>query len=316
MILLSAYLDDLTSRGKVEADVAAAVRAIADACAETAALIETAPLAGLSGLAGNRNVQGEEQKPLDIASNDIFVRHLGGVAAVAIGVSEEVETEIVFNAGGRLGVFFDPLDGSSNLDVNVTVGSIFSVVAAADRTDVLQPGRQQLAAGFAGYGPATTLVITFGETVAGFVLSPEGFALTEAEMQVPEGNREFAINTSREPYWDAGIRNYIAACVAGTDGKYNMRWVGSMVAEIQRILNRGGIFLYPADSETRSKGGRLRLLYEANPMALIMEVAGGGSSEGTRSILDIVPTSLHQRVGVIVGAASEVRKVEAAIKAG
>jgi fructose-1,6-bisphosphatase len=315
MILLGAYLDDLVSRGEVADDVAATMRSIADACAETARLIETAPLAGLSGLAGNRNVQGEEQKPLDIASNEIFVRHLGQVPAVAVGVSEEVDGEIEFNPGGRLGVFFDPLDGSSNLDVNVTVGSIFSVVAAAGMAEVLQPGRGQLAAGFAGYGPATTLVITFGAMVAGFVLAPEGFALTNADIKVPEGNREFAINTSREPYWDAGIKAYVAACVAGTDGKYNMRWVGSMVAEIQRILNRGGIFLYPADSETRAKGGRLRLLYEANPMALILETAGGGSSEGTKSILDIVPTSIHQRVPVILGAASEVKKVEATVRA-
>jgi fructose-1,6-bisphosphatase I len=230
-------------------------------------------------------------------------------------VSEEVDAEIAFNAGGRLGVFFDPLDGSSNLDVNVTVGSIFSVVAATGAHEVLQPGRRQLAAGFAGYGPATTLVITFGRTVAGFVLSPDGFALTAADIKVPEGNLEFAINTSRERYWDAGIRSYIASAVAGEGGKYNMRWVGSMVAEIQRILNRGGIFLYPADSETRAKGGRLRLLYEANPMALIIETAGGGSSEGSKSILDIEPTGIHQRVPVIVGAASEVRKVEAAVRA-
>jgi len=315
MTTLDAYLSDLTSKGEIDASLAATMRAIGAACAETAGLIETAPLHGLSGLAGHQNVQGEEQKPLDIASNEIFVRHLQAVAAVAMGVSEEVDEVIALNAGGTLGVLFDPLDGSSNLDVNVTVGSIFSIIPAGTADDVLQPGRTQLAAGFAGYGPATTLVITFGRTVAGFVLSPDGFVLNQPDIRVPEGNLEFAINTSRERFWDGGIRSYIAAAISGEGGKYNMRWVGSMVADIQRILNRGGIFLYPADSETRAKGGRLRLLYEANPMALIMETAGGGSSEGAGSILDIVPTGIHQRVPVILGAASEVRKVEAAIRA-
>ena len=291
--------------------LAGVLGAIGAACVEISTLIRTAPISGLSGVTGTTNVQGEDQKPLDIASNDVFLRQLGTVPAVSCAASEELDNEVVLNQTGPYSVFFDPLDGSSNLDVNVTVGSIFSIIEATNPGDLLQPGTRQIAAGFAAYGPATTLILTLGASVAMFALDGETFVLINADLKVPDGNREFAINSSRERYWDDSVRHYISDRVSGADGKYNMRWVGSMVAEIQRILTRGGIFLYPADSETRSKGGRLRLMYEANPMAMIIETAGGGSSEGTHSILDIPPTGLHQRVPVILGSADEVAKFNA-----
>lgn len=308
MATLHQYLERHVN-DEVTADIARTIDSIAAACVEISALIRTAPLAGLSGAVGTTNVQGEAQKPLDVASNEIFVRHLQGNAAVSWAVSEEVDDAIPLNERGRLGVLFDPLDGSSNLDVNVTVGSIFSIIPCTGPEHLLQPGIAQLAAGFAGYGPATSLVIAFAGRVVLFVLADGEFVLAQDDIKIPAGYREYAINSSREHLWDEGIRNYVAACNAA-EQRYNMRWVGSMVAEVQRILNRGGIFLYPADAETRSKGGRLRLLYEANPMTYIMQMAGGAGSTGTADLLELVPERIHQRVPVILGDRDEVRRFE------
>lgn len=307
---LSSYL---ATEG-IDRDVAAAIAAAAAAAVEISALVRTAPLAGLTGAVGTSNVQGEAQKPLDVASNDIFLRAMRKVAAVSWAVSEEVDEAIPVNAGGTLGVLFDPLDGSSNLDVNVTVGSIFSIVPAQSEDDLLQPGSAQLAAGFAAYGPATSLILAVGGKVALFVLSEGEFLLAQDGLSIPGGNREYAINSSREHLWDEGVRRYVAESNAAAE-RYNMRWVGSMVAEVQRILNRGGVFLYPADAETKAKGGRLRLLYEANPMTYIVRSAGGAGSDGVTDMLAIVPTSIHQRIGVILGDASEVARLEAFIRA-
>jgi fructose-1,6-bisphosphatase len=306
---LSAYLAANANR-----DVVAAIEATARASVEISALVRTAPLAGLTGIVGTANVQGEAQKPLDVASNEIFVRALRGVAAVSWAVSEEVDEAIAVNAGGTLGVLFDPLDGSSNLDVNVTVGSIFSIIPARVEADLLQPGSVQLAAGFAAYGPATSLVLAVDGKVALFVLSEGTFLLAQDGIRVPPGLREYAINSSREHLWDEGVRRYVAESNTASP-RYNMRWVGSMVAEVQRILNRGGVFLYPNDAETKAKGGRLRLLYEANPMTFIMRTASGAGSDGTQDMLAIVPKSIHQRVGVVLGDASEVARVEAFVRA-
>ena len=298
----------------VDPKLASVVATMADASAEIAAVLRLAPIAGQTGLAGHTNVQGEAQKALDVISNDIVLNHIRRNPQISILVSEELDEAVhIENQGGFL-VATDPLDGSSNLDVNVTVGTIFSVLDAGK--GLLQKGNAQLAAGYAAYGPATSLVLTFGTSTSVFTLDRDGtFVLTQERVSVAPTSGEYAINTARERFWDDATRGYVAENVAGETGaagkRYNMRWVGSMVADIHRILMRGGIFMYPLDSETVSKGGRLRLLYEANPMALLVEAAGGKSTTGREKILELVPTGIHQRVPVILGSAEEVERVEA-----
>lgn len=296
----------------VDPKLASVVASMAAASAEIAAVLRLAPLEGQTGLAGQTNVQGEAQKALDVISNDIVLNHIGQNPEISILISEELDEAVHLQNQGQFLVATDPLDGSSNLDVNVTVGTIFSVLDATK--GLLQRGSAQLAAGYAAYGPATSLVLTFGQGVAVFTLNDAGqFVLTQDAVAVAPASGEFAINTARERFWDAATKGYVAESVAGETGpagkRYNMRWVGSMVADIHRILMRGGIFLYPLDSETVSKGGRLRLLYEANPMAMIVEAAGGKSTTGREGILDLVPTGIHQRVPVILGSAVEVDRV-------
>ena len=310
MTTLAQWLETETD----DAALASVVLSMAAASAELSGVLREAPIAGQTGLAGHTNVQGEAQKALDVISNDIVLKHLKDNAAVAVLVSEELDDAVEFGTGGAYMVATDPLDGSSNLDVNVTVGTIFSVLSSAG--GLLQQGRAQAAAGYVAYGPATSLVIRIKGDVSVFTLSAAGEWLqTVVAAKVPEASGEFAINTARERFWDAATTGYVKESVAGETGpagkRYNMRWVGSMVADIHRILMRGGIFLYPLDSETVSKGGRLRLLYEANPMAWLIEGSGGLSTTGTQGILDVVPTGIHQRVPVILGSAEEVRRVEA-----
>ncbi|MHA6692138.1 class 1 fructose-bisphosphatase [Devosia sp. A449] len=297
----------------VDPKLASVVASMAAASAEIAGVLRLAPISGQTGLAGHTNVQGEAQKTLDIVSNDIVLNHIGQNPNVSILVSEELDEAVQLPNQGRYLVATDPLDGSSNLDVNVTVGTIFSVLEASG--GLLQPGTAQVAAGYAAYGPATSLVLTFGQNVAAFTLDAAGvFVLTGDGLQIAKASGEYAINTARERFWDAATRGYVAENVAGETGpagkRYNMRWVGSMVADIHRILMRGGIFMYPLDSETVSKGGRLRLLYEGNPMALIVEAAGGGATTGQQRILELMPSEIHQRVPVILGSAEEVARVE------
>lgn len=306
---LSAYLAQVATNPKLAA-AASIVADVAAAAAELAQVLRTAPIAGLSGTAGTTNIQGEAQKPLDIEANRIFLERCRSNPAIGWAVSEEEDHPIRLAAGGTYGLLFDPLDGSSNLDVNVTVGSIFSIIPATTEADLLQPGSAQLAAGFVAYGPATSLVLTFGQTVELFVLSDNGFELVEAGIRIPEDMPEFSINTSRERFWNEGTGRYIRDCLAGELGplgqRYNMRWVGSMVAEVLRILSRGGIFLYPSDSETAKRGGRLRLLYEANPMSLIVKAAGGGATTGQLDLLDVAPSDIHQRISVVLGSRRQV----------
>ncbi len=294
-------------------NLAGVIASMAAAGAEIAAVLREAPIEGQTGLAGATNVQGEAQKALDVISNDIVLNHLRANPAVSILVSEELDEAVELSSQGTVIVATDPLDGSSNLDVNVTVGTIFSVLPIQD--GLLQKGTAQLAAGYVAYGPATSLVVRIAGATSAFTLAADGeWLLTIAAAKVPEASGEFAINTARERFWDEATRGYVSESVAGETGpagkRYNMRWVGSMVADIHRILMRGGIFLYPLDSETISKGGRLRLLYEANPMAWLMEGAGGRSTTGRESILDVEPTDIHQRVPVILGSADEVARLE------
>ncbi|HEY8577551.1 MAG TPA: class 1 fructose-bisphosphatase [Devosia sp.] len=316
---MTTTLADWLDTQAVDPNLASVVASMAAASAEIAQVLREAPIAGQTGLAGQTNVQGEAQKALDVISNDIVLNHLRRNAEVAILVSEELDEPVHLENQGLYLVATDPLDGSSNLDVNVTVGTIFSVLDAGK--GLLQQGKAQLAAGYAAYGPATSLVLTFGQGVAVFTLDAQGtFVLTLDKVEVAPSSGEYAINTARERFWDAATKAYVAENVAGETGdagkRYNMRWVGSMVADIHRILQRGGIFLYPLDSETVSKGGRLRLLYEANPMAMIVTAAGGAATTGREDILDLVPTAIHQRVPVILGSVEEVARVEAWYRRG
>jgi len=306
-------LADWLAQQTEDEDLAGVVAAMAAAGVEIAGILRQAPIAGQTGLAGHVNVQGEAQKALDVISNDIVLNHLRANPAVSILISEELDEAVHMSSQGRYIVATDPLDGSSNLDVNVTVGTIFSVLPAEG--GLLQKGAAQVAAGYVAYGPATSLAVRIGGSTAMFTLDAAGqWILVVAAAVVPAASGEYAINTARERFWDEATRNYVAENVAGETGpagkRYNMRWVGSMVADIHRILIRGGIFLYPLDSEISAKGGRLRLLYEANPMAWLVEGAGGGATTGRQRILEIVPKDIHQRVPVILGSADEVKRME------
>jgi len=284
------------------------------------------PLLGLLGTSGTSNAQGEQQKQLDVVSNQILLRycewggHLCGMA------SEELDDVYRIPAQyprGKYLLVFDPLDGSSNIDVNISVGTIFSILRAPDgvsdpsAADFLQPGATQVCAGYAIYGPSTMLVLTFGRGVHGFTLDRDAgeFILTHPALTIPAQAQEFAINASNERFWEPPVKRYVSECLAGRAGPrgadFNMRWIASLVAEVHRILMRGGLFMYPRDTKDPAKPGRLRLLYEANPMAMIVEQAGGAASTGRARILDLQPQALHQRVPVILGSRSEVERIAA-----
>ncbi len=270
------------------------------------------------------NVQGEQQKPLDVIANDIMVGTCEWGGQLAGMVSEEMDQPYDIPAlypRGRYLLVFDPLDGSSNIDVNMPVGTIFSVLRCPEGVseptleDFLQRGTAQVAAGYAIYGPTAMLVLTLGAGVHGFTLDPEigAFTLTHPGMTIPAESREFAVNVSNERFWEPPVRRYVDECIEGAAGPrgadFNMRWIASMVAEVHRILVRGGLFMYPRDTKDISKPGRLRLMYEANPMAMIMEQAGGAASTGRSRILEIAPEGIHQRVPVILGSRTEVERL-------
>ncbi|HYE36190.1 class 1 fructose-bisphosphatase [Methylocaldum sp.] len=297
---------------------------IATACKAIAHEVNRGGLAGNLGIAGSENIQGETQKKLDVISNDIFIRSLEWTGHLAAMASEENDEIIQIPPGysrGKYLICFDPLDGSSNIDINLTVGTIFSILRVPEgvvnpaEADFLQPGTKQVAAGFCTYGPTTLMVLTTGNGVNGFTLDRDvgEFVLTHPNMQIPRETSEFAVNMSNQRYWEEPVKRYIDECLKGKDGgrekNFNMRWVASMVAEVYRILTRGGIFMYPYDTRDVSKPGRLRLMYEANPMSFIVEQAGGASSTGRQRIMDLEPTSIHQRIPVILGSKAEVDRV-------
>jgi len=294
-------------------DVAAVVKAIS-------AAVGKGPLVGLASLAGSENTQGEAQKKLDLLADELFARGVEWSGLVGALASEERDDVHFVEGKGRLALVFDPLDGSSNLDINLPVGSIFSVFALPeDRrndTAVLQPGSRQLAAGYAIYGPSTQIVITVGRGTHGFTLDREigNFVLTHPDIRIPEEGSDYLINASNRRFWEPPIQRYVDECKAGVEGPrgrdFNTRWVASMVADVHRVLLRGGIYLYPRDQKEANREGRLRLLYEANPMAMIVEQAGGAASTGRGRILDVEPRRIHQRVPVILGSRAEVARVE------
>lgn len=310
-------------------DLNALIHDVALACKAISHRIAFGALSGIIGAAGAVNVQGEQQQKLDVIANDIFLSTNEWGGQLAGMASEEMEEPYRLPAHyprGKYLLTFDPLDGSSNIDVNVSVGSIFSILRApnpgadAQLSDFLQPGTEQVAAGYAIYGPATALVLTVGTGVHVFTLDPGvgEFFLTRQNVRVPEATAEYALNTSNRRFWEPAVLRYVDECLQGAAGPrgkdFNMRWVASLVAEAHRILTRGGVFLYPRDSKNRSstnsaRQGRLRLLYEANPVAFLMEQAGGAATTGRERILDVVPTELHQRVPFIFGSREEVDRI-------
>lgn len=293
---------------------------IAHSAKSIAALTTKGPLMGVTGKLASQNVQGETQMHLDVLSNTIFMDNLKQSGMVAGLASEEMDAPLDVTAGAPFLVVFDPLDGSSNVPVNVSVGSIFSVLNAPKTpltdADYLQAGNQQVAAGYALYGYCTMLVLTLGQGTHGFTLDPDSaeFYLSHADMQVPEETTEFAINASNQRFWDGATARYVEGCLAGTTGPrgkdFNMRWVASMVADVHRILIRGGVYMYPQDSKQPARGGRLRLMYEANPMSMLIEQAHGKSTTGRQRLLDVQPNHIHQRVPVILGSRHEVAFIE------
>jgi fructose-1,6-bisphosphatase I/sedoheptulose-1,7-bisphosphatase len=303
--------------GALLVDVAAAVKAISAMTAKGA-------LGGYLGEQGSKNVQGENQQKLDVLAHEVMVRSCEWGGLLAGMVSEELEEPYAVPpeyVRGRYLLVFDPLDGSSNTDVNVSVGTIFSVLRHEPQTvpgasDYLQAGQQQVAAGYAIYGPATMLVITVGKGTHGFTLDREigNFILTHPDLQIPADTGEFAINTSNARFWEPPVHRYVSECQAGKTGvrgrDFNMRWIASLVAEVHRILMRGGVFMYPKDTKERNKPGRLRLLYEANPISFLIEQAGGRASTGSKRLLEVAPELLHQRIPLILGSRNEVERIE------
>jgi fructose-1,6-bisphosphatase I/sedoheptulose-1,7-bisphosphatase len=332
---LTQYLIDQRRRfPEASGDFNALILDVALACKAIARAVAWGELGGVLGRQGDGavdaiNVQGEAQMRLDVLSNEVFLRQNEWGGQLAGMASEEMEQPYPIPQQyprGKYLLLFDPLDGSSNVDVNVSVGSIFSVLRAPEgaqhpgrdlrEADFLQSGRRQLAAGYAIYGPATMLILTVGNGVAGFTLDPGlgEFMLTHPDLQVPCDTREFAINASNSRFWEAPVKRYVDECLAGREGPrdkdFNMRWIASMVAEAHRILMRGGVFLYPRDSKDATRPGRLRLLYEANPIGFIMEQAGGRASTGRDSVLEVQPASLHQRIPLVFGSRNEVERIE------
>jgi fructose-1,6-bisphosphatase I/sedoheptulose-1,7-bisphosphatase len=296
------------------------------ACKAISRKVALGALGDMLGSASSHNVQGEEQKTLDVLSNDMFLRANEWGGHVAGMVSEEMEAPYVppqQHPRGKYLLLFDPLDGSSNIDVNVAVGSIFSILRAptperdAKPEDFLQPGTEQVGAGYAIYGPSTMLVLTLGNGTHAFTLDPQlgEWVLSHPNLRIPARTSEFAINASNSRFWEPAVKRYVDECLAGREGPrgidFNMRWIASLVAETHRILMRGGVFMYPRDSKEAGRAGRLRLLYEANPISFLIEQAGGMSSTGRRRLMTVEPESIHQRIGLVFGSSEEVARVEA-----
>ena len=310
--------------GHIPPELRLLIEVVARACKGISQAVNKGPLGDVMGTADSENVQGEIQKKLDIIANEVLIEANEWGGHLAAMASEEMDSIYVVPnryPQGEYLLMFDPLDGSSNIDVNVSIGTIFSVLKKAEgnhgveESDFLQAGSSQVAAGYCVYGPQTTLVLTVGDGVAMFTLDREqgSFLLIEENVKIPENTQEFAINMSNMRHWDEPVKRYIDECLQGKEGPrgkdFNMRWIASMVADVHRILCRGGVFLYPWDKREPEKAGKLRLMYEANPMSWLIEQAGGVATNGKQRILDIQPTQLHERVSVVLGSKNEVERV-------
>ena len=316
-------IEQQRDKAALPSEVRLLIEIVARACKAIGHAVGKGALGGVLGSLESENVQGEVQKKLDVLSNEILLEANEWGGHLAAMASEEMETiHLIPNRypKGEYLLLFDPLDGSSNIDVNVSIGTIFSVLRAPDEAagrevteqDFLQVGSKQVAAGYAVYGPQTMLVLTVGSGVHSFTLDRElgSWVLTQSDIQIPADTKEFAINMSNMRHWAPPVKQYVDECLAGKTGPrgkdFNMRWVASMVADVHRILSRGGVFLYPWDAREPGKPGKLRLMYEANPMSMLVEQAGGAATNGTQRILDIQPSALHERVSVILGSKTEV----------
>lgn len=309
---LSDYLTRQINGG-LSHELAVVITALANASLRIADHVRLGVFDTNDNASSSMNVQGEVQKQLDVLANEIILTACRELPQVSYAVSEELADAVVNSDVGQYAVVFDPLDGSSNVDVNISVGSVFSIIKARQSSELLQPGSAQLFAGYVAYGPTTILVFTLGDDVAMFAVDDARcYRLLNEKVKVPVWFAEYSINASRRSEWPAPVLSFVNDCERGDQGpleqRYNMRWVGSMVAELHRILLRGGVFLYP--SPTSPSSGKLRLMYEANPMSLIYEAAGGAAWTGAERILDVQPASLHQRTGVIIGSVGEVAKVK------
>ena len=317
MTTLANYLDAHASNPALN-DV---ITTVTDVGKTISQLLRKGALADILGEAGNQNVQGEEQKKLDVLANDLLLDALAKNAHCAGVASEELDDATPANADGSLLVLFDPLDGSSNIDINMAVGTIFSILPyqrqgqISENSDFLQAGNQQLAAGYLLYGTSTVLALTIADNVVMFSLDPDTneYVLIEENVTIDADTSEYAINASNYRYWRAPMQQYIDELIAGKTGvrgrDFNTRWVAAMVGDVHRILCRGGLFTYPFDTKYANKAGKLRLMYEANPMSLLIERAGGAATDAVNRILDIAPTDIHQRVPVVLGSKNEVEYV-------
>jgi len=296
--------------------------AVVNTCSTLSHEVAQGALIGLLGSAGSGNVQGEVQQKLDIIANDQLIDGVKGCKSLAGLASEEMELPVVVQGTGDYLLLFDPLDGSSNIDVNVSIGTIFSILKKQDpnaplqTSDFLLSGRHQVAAGYVVYGPQTTMALTLGDGVVMFTLNKETgeFLLIKDAVTISPSTKEFAINMSNMRHWADPVRRYVDECLAGTTGArdkdFNMRWIASMVADVHRVLSRGGVFMYPWDKRDPKKAGKLRLMYEANPMSYLVEQAGGASINGTQTIMDLQPTGLHERVSVMLGSKEEIDRLK------
>ena len=324
-ISLTQYLiEQQRGEAQIPAQLRLLIEVVARACKSIAISVNKGALGDVLGTAGSENVQGEVQKKLDIIANEVLIEanewggHLAGMASEEM---DDMHAVPMHYPQGEYLLLFDPLDGSSNIDVNVSIGTIFSVLKhkGGDVTNAsfLQPGTDQVCAGYCVYGPQTTLVLTVGRGVAMFTLDREqgSWVLTADQIKIPEDTKEFAINMSNMRHWDAPVKRYIDECLQGKEGvrgkDFNMRWIASMVADVHRILTRGGIFMYPWDKREPNKPGKLRLMYEANPMSFLVEQAGGASTNGLQRIMEVQPGQLHERVSVVLGSKNEVERVTA-----
>ena len=318
MTTLIQYLETHASNGALNE----VITTITDVGKTIAQLLRKGALADILGEVGNQNVQGEEQKKLDVLANDLLLEALTQNANCAGVASEELDNTTAANADGSLLVLFDPLDGSSNIDINMAVGTIFSILPfkrqgqVSEDQDFLQAGNQQLAAGYLLYGTSTMLALTITDKVVMFSLDPDSgeYVLIEANVQIDANTSEYSINSSNYRYWQAPMQQYVDELIAGETGvrgrDFNTRWVAAMVGDVHRILCRGGLFTYPFDTKYANKAGKLRLMYEANPMSLLIERAGGSATDAITRILDIEPTNIHQRVPVVLGSKNEVAYVK------
>ena len=296
--------------------------AVVNTCSTLSHEVAQGALIGLLGSAGSGNVQGEVQQKLDIIANDQLIDGVKGCKSLAGLASEEMELPVAVQGTGDYLLLFDPLDGSSNIDVNVSIGTIFSILKKQDpsaplqTSDFLLTGRHQVAAGYVVYGPQTTMALTLGDGVVMFTLNKETgeFLLIKDAVTISPFTKEFAINMSNMRHWADPVRRYVEECLAGTTGvrdkDFNMRWIASMVADVHRVLSRGGVFMYPWDKRDPKKAGKLRLMYEANPMSFLVEQAGGASINGTQTIMDLQPTGLHERVSVMLGSKEEIDRLK------